>query len=132
MIAEKCCTIIKAAAILWNFVLEHEGLDEADKDSDSSDSDSSDSDDDTDEEGEGTTNAATVATPAPRGYRATGEARRRGVVADFLRARGASKKAVADYLKAWLPDGCSRIFRIVCVWPFGLLDYGSATLRCKI
>ena len=20
----------------------------------------------------------------------------------------------------------------VCVWPFGLLDYGSATLRCKI
>ena len=35
-------------------------------------------------------------------------------------------------LKAWLPDGYSRIFRIVCVWPFGLLDYGSATLRCKI
>ena len=34
--------------------------------------------------------------------------------------------------KAWLPDGYSRIFRIVCVWPFGLLDYGSATLRCKI
>ena len=28
----------------------------------------------------------------------------------------------------WLwPD-----FKIVCVWPFGLLDYGSATLRCKI
>ena len=26
----------------------------------------------------------------------------------------------------------SQIFRIVCVWPFGLLDYGSATLRCKI
>ena len=23
-------------------------------------------------------------------------------------------------------------FKIVCVWPFGLLDYGSATLRCKI
>ena len=23
-------------------------------------------------------------------------------------------------------------FRIVCVWPFGLLDYGSAMLRCKI
>ena len=35
-------------------------------------------------------------------------------------------------LQAWLPDGYSRIFRIVCVWPFGLLDYGSATLRCKI
>ena len=34
--------------------------------------------------------------------------------------------------KAWLPDGYSRIFRIVCVWPFGLLGYGSATLRCKI
>ena len=28
----------------------------------------------------------------------------------------------------WLePD-----FKIVCVWPFGLLDFGSATLRCKI
>ena len=28
----------------------------------------------------------------------------------------------------WLqPD-----FKIVCVWPFGLLDYGSASLRCKI
>ena len=24
------------------------------------------------------------------------------------------------------------LVRIVCVWPFGLLDYGSATLRCKI
>ena len=23
-------------------------------------------------------------------------------------------------------------FHIVYVWPFGLLDYGSATLRCKI
>ena len=33
--------------------------------------------------------------------------------------------------QAWLPDGYSQIFRIVCVWPFGLLDYGSATLRCK-
>ena len=38
----------------------------------------------------------------------------------------------ADTCQAWLPDGYSRIFRIVCVWPFGLLDYGSATLRCKI
>ena len=34
--------------------------------------------------------------------------------------------------QAWLPDGYSRIFRIVCVWLFGLLYYGSATLRCKI
>ena len=34
--------------------------------------------------------------------------------------------------KAWLPDGYSQIFRIACVWPCGLLDYGSATLRCKI
>ena len=34
--------------------------------------------------------------------------------------------------QAWLPDGYSRIFRMVCVWPFGPLDYGSATLRCKI
>ena len=34
--------------------------------------------------------------------------------------------------QAWLPDGYSKIFRILCVWPFGLLDYGSATLRCKI
>ena len=32
----------------------------------------------------------------------------------------------------WLPDSYSQIFRIVCVWPFGLLNYGSATLRCKI
>ena len=31
---------------------------------------------------------------------------------------------VARWLK---PD-----FKIACVWPFGLLDYGSATLRCKI
>ena len=31
---------------------------------------------------------------------------------------------------AWLPDGYSQIFR--CVWPCGHLDYGSATLRCKI
>ena len=36
------------------------------------------------------------------------------------------------HTKAWLPDGYSQIFEIVCVWPFGLLDYGSATLRCKI
>ena len=32
----------------------------------------------------------------------------------------------------WLPDGYSQTFRILCVWPFGLLDYGSATLRCRI
>ena len=35
-------------------------------------------------------------------------------------------------VQAWLPDGYSQISRIICVWPFGLLDYGSATLRCKI
>ena len=35
-------------------------------------------------------------------------------------------------IEPWLPDGYSQILRIVCVWPFGLLDYGSATLRCKI
>ena len=28
---------------------------------------------------------------------------------------------------AWLPDGYSQI----CVWLFGLLDYGSATLHYK-
>ena len=31
-----------------------------------------------------------------------------------------------------LPDCHGRIFRIIFVCPFGLLDYGSATLRCKI
>ena len=34
--------------------------------------------------------------------------------------------------QAWLPDGYSRILRSYFVWPFELLDYGSATLRCKI
>ena len=34
--------------------------------------------------------------------------------------------------EAWLPDGYNQIFWILCVWPFGLLDYGSATLHCKI
>ena len=38
---------------------------------------------------------------------------------------------VSGNRQAWLPDGYSRIFRFVCVWPFGLLDFGSATLRCK-
>ena len=35
--------------------------------------------------------------------------------------------------QAWT-HGCQMAmdFKIVCVWPFGLLDYGSATLRCKI
>ena len=31
-----------------------------------------------------------------------------------------------------LPDGYSQIFRSNVFWPSGLLDYGSATLRCKI
>ena len=39
---------------------------------------------------------------------------------------------LVDFDQAWLPDGCIRIFRNVCVWAFGLLDYSSATLRCKI
>ena len=53
---------------------------------------------------------------------------------DQVEERGDSIVVVADNgkNKAWLPDGYSRIFGIVCVWPFGLLDYGSATLRCKI
>ena len=36
------------------------------------------------------------------------------------------------FAKAWLPDGYSQIFRLYVFGPFGLLDYGSATLRCKI
>ena len=35
-------------------------------------------------------------------------------------------------LNAVLPDGYSQILRSYCVWPFGLLDYGSATPRSKI
>ena len=34
-------------------------------------------------------------------------------------------------LRAWLPDGFNGIL-VVCVWPFGLLDYGTAMLCCKI
>ena len=45
---------------------------------------------------------------------------------DLARLRSAQRP------QAWLPDGESQIFRIICVWPFGLLDYGSATLHCKI
>ena len=38
------------------------------------------------------------------------------------------KDKVTGMVARWLkPD-----LQIVCVWPFGLLDYGSATLRCKI
>ena len=33
--------------------------------------------------------------------------------------------------KTWLPCGCSQFLRSY-VRPFGLLDYGSATLRIKI
>ena len=39
---------------------------------------------------------------------------------------------VLDKVGTWLPDGYSQIFRSYVFWPFGLLDYGSATLRCKI
>ena len=39
-------------------------------------------------------------------------------------------------IKSHLRHGCqmaiARFNRIIRVWPFGLLDYGSATLRCKI
>ena len=35
-------------------------------------------------------------------------------------------------LKAWLPDGYSKIFRLYVFGPSGLKDYGSAVLRCKI
>ena len=38
----------------------------------------------------------------------------------------------ARKLEVWLPDHYSQILRSYCVWPFGLLDYGSATLLCKI
>ena len=34
--------------------------------------------------------------------------------------------------KAWLPDGCSQIFRLLGFGPSGLKDFGSATLHCKI
>ena len=36
-----------------------------------------------------------------------------------------------DYTQAWLPDGYSQIFRLVCVWHFGLQYYGFATLRWR-
>ena len=42
------------------------------------------------------------------------------------------KPSVDNWIETRLPDGDSQIFKIVCVWPSGLLDYGSATLRCKI
>ena len=45
--------------------------------------------------------------------------------------------ACAACRSAPLRHGCqmaiARILdQILCVWPFGLLDYGSAMLRCKI
>ena len=49
------------------------------------------------------------------------------------RAEGrAGDVGLSAAFQAWLPDGYSQIFRIVCVWPFGLLDNGSATLPRKI
>ena len=33
---------------------------------------------------------------------------------------------------SWLPDGDSQILRLYAFGPSGFLDYGSATLRCKI
>ena len=52
--------------------------------------------------------------------------------ADSPRGAADSISKLLAEAKAWLPDGYSQIFKIACVWPFGLLDYGSATLRCKI
>ena len=49
-----------------------------------------------------------------------------------LPRRGLRRRPLETRAQARLADGYSQIFRIVCVWPFGLLDYGSATLRCKI
>ena len=36
------------------------------------------------------------------------------------------------YPGTWLPDGDSQIFRLYVFGPLGLMDYGSATQRCKI
>ena len=47
-------------------------------------------------------------------------------------SRRARMAGASHLIRPWLPGGYSRIFRIVCVWPMGLLDYGSATLNCKI
>ena len=54
----------------------------------------------------------------PGGYATVGAAAFTGAVTHTLSIR------VARWL--W-PD-----FKIECVWPLGLKDYGSATLRCKI
>ena len=71
-LADKCCTIIKAAAILWNFVLEHEGEDKEDKDKVVEPDDT----------------AVPVDRPAPLAgdNHARGVALRRKVVADFIRS----------------------------------------------
>ena len=37
-----------------------------------------------------------------------------------------------DVEQVMVASGYNQMFRIVCVWPFGHLDYGSAMLRCKI
>ena len=44
------------------------------------------------------------------------------------RERKEEEEAIRDMVARWLYPN----FKIVCVWPFRLLDYGSATLRCKI
>ena len=74
------------------------------------------------------TAAATAAPAKMQRTTATGELR--NVVPSKTRLAGLARGG--GHVKAWLPDGYSQIFRIVCVWPSGLLDYGSATLRCKI
>ena len=50
----------------------------------------------------------------------------------FVRNYAGGPGDVVRGLQAWLPDSYCQILRTVCVWPFGLLDYGSAMLRCKI
>ena len=49
-----------------------------------------------------------------------------------MRILAIKSRIIVVVLAPWLPDGYSRIFIIVSVWPFGLLDYGSAMLRCKV
>ena len=49
----------------------------------------------------------------------------RAIFSALLALALAALSAEGDHQKqAWLPDGYCRIFRIVCVWPFALLDYG--------
>ena len=83
-ISERSCSIIRVCAILWNFILEHDGLDEEDLASvaDKEDDDTADTDDDDDD-------TVAMVPSAPGRLGDSGEARRRRVLADFLAASGA-------------------------------------------